>query len=97
LRIAKECQAVREDAPESESGPSRIRTCNQGIMSLRDDSASPDYITACDGGNSTPISRADSKNELNAEQQRVLDAWHSLPTALRAGILAMIDAARKDG
>jgi hypothetical protein len=27
--------------------------------------------------------------------QRVLDAWPTLPEALRAGILAMIDAARK--
>jgi hypothetical protein len=29
--------------------------------------------------------------------QRIIDAWPNLPSALRAGILAMIDAARKDG
>jgi len=28
---------------------------------------------------------------------RLIDAWPTLPAALRAGILAMIDAARKDG
>jgi len=27
----------------------------------------------------------------------ILDAWPTLPEALRAGILAMVDAARKDG
>ena len=29
--------------------------------------------------------------------QRFLDAWPTLPIALRAGILAMIAAARKEG
>ena len=35
--------------------------------------------------------------EIDTNLQRVLDAWPALPEALRAGILAMIDAARKDG
>jgi len=32
---------------------------------------------------------------FDAELQHVRDAWPKLPAALRAGILAMIDAARK--
>jgi hypothetical protein len=34
---------------------------------------------------------------LDAERQRLLEAWPMLPAVLRSGILAMIDAARKDG
>jgi hypothetical protein len=33
----------------------------------------------------------------DADRRWLLDAWPTLPEALRAGILAMIDAARKDG
>jgi hypothetical protein len=33
--------------------------------------------------------------QIDAELARVLNAWPKLPTALKAGILAMIDAARK--
>jgi len=33
LRLTEVCEPVRDDAPEVETGPSRIRTCNQGIMS----------------------------------------------------------------
>jgi integrase len=33
LRIADLCETVQEDASENQTGPSRIRTCNQGIMS----------------------------------------------------------------
>ena len=32
--------------------------------------------------------------QKDSDLQRVLDAWPSLPAALKAGILAMIDAAR---
>jgi hypothetical protein len=33
--------------------------------------------------------------KIDPDLQRVLDAWPTLPEALRAGILAMIGAARK--
>jgi hypothetical protein len=39
---------------------------------------------------STPTSRADGRNEIDADLQRILDAWPTLPEALGAGILAMI-------
>ena len=32
---------------------------------------------------------------IDADLQRLIDAWPTLPVALRAGILAMIDAAKK--
>jgi hypothetical protein len=34
---------------------------------------------------------------IDPDLQRVLEAWPMLPAALRSGILAMIDAACKDG
>jgi hypothetical protein len=37
------------------------------------------------------------RRAIDVDLQRVLNAWPTLPPALRAGILAMIDAARKDG
>jgi hypothetical protein len=33
--------------------------------------------------------------KIDPNMQRILDAWPTLPEAIRAGILAMIDAARK--
>jgi hypothetical protein len=45
----------------------------------------------------TPAVQTAVETKLDAERQRVLDAWPTLPEALRAGILAMIDAASKDG
>jgi hypothetical protein len=33
--------------------------------------------------------------QFDADLQRLIDAWPTLPEALRAGILAMIDAVRK--
>ena len=53
------------------------------------------------GNDAIPFDAGLRENEnpppLDADLQRVLDAWATLPAALRAGILAMIDAARKDG
>jgi hypothetical protein len=36
-----------------------------------------------------------NSDQIDADLQRVLDAWPTLPEALRAGILAMIAAAAK--
>jgi hypothetical protein len=43
-----------------------------------------------------PAVRTAVETKLDAERQRILDAWPALPAALRAGILAMIAVARKD-
>jgi hypothetical protein len=36
-------------------------------------------------------------SQIDPDLARLIHAWPTLPEALRAGILAMIDAARKDG
>jgi hypothetical protein len=38
--------------------------------------------------------RESVNKHLNPQLRRLLDAWPTLPEALRVGILAMIDAAR---
>jgi hypothetical protein len=35
------------------------------------------------------------ETKIDADLQRIFDAWPTLPQPLRAGILAMIDAARR--
>jgi hypothetical protein len=37
------------------------------------------------------------ETQIDLDLVRLIDAWPTLPEALRAGILAMIDAARKEG
>jgi hypothetical protein len=59
-------------------------------------------VNSCEEGDTSVISlfaprlRETPKNApLDDAGQRVLDAWPTLPAALPAGILAMIEAARK--
>jgi hypothetical protein len=66
-------------------------------MSPPSDSASIDPVEISANPPYHPTSRADSKAENCPELQRIIDAWRDLPAALRAGILAMIDAARNNG
>jgi hypothetical protein len=37
------------------------------------------------------------ETQIDPDLARLIDAWPTLPDALRSGILAMIDAARKNG
>ena len=67
------------------------------IMSPQGDSASTDSISSSADDPASARSRISSKTEIDPELQRVLDAWPNLPAAIRCGILAMIDAARKEG
>ena len=63
-------------------------------------SVSPNSIAAQEVTTSQPDPLAHSlarEIEKHPDLHRVLDAWPTLPEALRAGILAMIDAAGKTG
>ncbi len=49
----------------------------------------------CDDGAATTSSSHSSSDEnqpLDADLRRLIDAWPKLPDAIRAGILAMVDA-----
>ena len=76
--------------------PGRIRTCDRRIRNPLDDSANDDSVVSCGDTVADDSSRDSSSNEIDPNLQRVLDAWPTLPEALKTGILAMIDAARKD-
>jgi hypothetical protein len=95
LQIEDLCEPMQVDTMENEIGPSRIRTCNQGIMSPPPNSLTTEEIVCCDDASFHPTSRADSQNEVEPELARLIDAWPTLPEPLRAGILAMVDAAAK--
>ena len=59
------------------------------VFTLRkDEDDRPNLRTADENGptHSRPTSRADNENEIDPDLRRVLDAWPTLPEALRAGI-----------
>jgi hypothetical protein len=93
---ATEC----EQTPKKPNSRGRIRTgtgvTSQGILSPRSDSASFDSAKPSDDAFSDLTSRADNRNELDADMQQVVDAWPTLPEVLRAGILAMISSAKME-
>jgi hypothetical protein len=88
-------QKSEDDPVKNGNTPGRIRTCDRRIRNPLDDSTNHDTTESCDDASFVPTSRADSKDEIDLDLQRVLDAWPVLPAALKTGILAMIDAARK--
>ena len=65
-------------------------------MSTLLDAASSDSMTACGDTLSAPTSRADSMADIDANLLRVIDSWPNLPAALKAPVLAMIDATKRD-
>ena len=65
-------------------------------MSPLGDSTSADAFISSDDTLADDSTWDSTGNEIDADLQRVLDAWPTLPETLRTGILAMIDAAGKD-
>ena len=54
----------------------------------------------CEGASATPSSRPSSRDAnqpADAELQRLIDAWPTLPHAVRAGIMAMVKATETQG
>jgi hypothetical protein len=81
-----------------ERGPSRIRT-GDGGFAIRCHVSPCDEIPSTSTGDMVlfaPGLRENQKPKTNSpDVQRILDAWPTLPEALRASILAMIEAAAK--
>jgi hypothetical protein len=73
------------------------RVTPQGILSPLPDSASANPVRSCDATLSNYSTGRSTGNELDADLERVLDAWPTLPDALKAGILATIVAAARKG
>ena len=76
------------------SASCRARTYDPLIKSLRGYFVTGDSVISCDDFLSNNSSRRSSKIE-DADLERILDAWPTLPASLRAGILAMIDVERE--
>lgn len=62
-------------------------------MSPSGNSTTTDSVTPCDTDPASARSRISSQSD--PELQRVIDAWPTLPSALRAGVLAMVEAASR--
>ena len=60
------------------------------------DAASSDSVSTCGDALSAPTSTADSMADIDANLLRVIDSWPNLPAALKAAVLAMIDATKRD-
>jgi hypothetical protein len=41
------------------------------------------------------LTTSEQPSAIEPQLQRIIDAWQSLPPAIKAGILAMIEASRK--
>ena len=77
------------------NAPGKTRTCD--LRSRRPLAAAETSTTkgTCDDGaaaTSSSHSSSDENQPLDADLRRLIDAWPKLPDAIRAGILAMVDA-----
>jgi len=93
IRVADLDDGLRQDATEDESGAARTRTWNQRIMSPH---APPLNLEENDdfgegAAHSTALETA--KGTLDPELAQVIEAWPTLPPAIREAILAMLRAA----
>lgn len=74
-----------DPAPLQTSGPDRSRTTGDGVGGKGD---CADLVV-------TPVVTLPQAVAMDPELARVVDAWASLPPAIRAGILAMVKASEK--
>ena len=65
-------------------------------MSSLLDAASSDSVSACGDAICAPTSRAASMADIDANLLRVIDSWPNRPAALKAAVLAIIDATKRD-
>jgi hypothetical protein len=74
----------------------RIRTCDLRIRSPLHDSTSNETADTCNSPPATPNSTP-NKTADDPDLRRVIDAWPTLPAAIRDGMAAMVEAARGKG
>ena len=70
------------------------------ILSPQGDPVSVGDAATCDGGSPTPSSSPSSSTPNLADDRHLaglIAAWPTLPAALKAGIAAMVSAAREGG
>ncbi len=72
------------------NAPGRTRTCDFRIRNPIDDSVNADTATTYDAPPQNPRNTP-GNSELDSELVRLLDAWPSLPAAVRSGIMAIVE------
>ena len=97
MAIADLGDSRRDEATEDESTPDRIRTCDLLIRSQQTDSANPegndDFQESAAPGAAASAENAPIDPDLSA----LIEAWPGLANDVKAGILAMVTAARRGG
>ena len=96
LPVAELCGSVRSDARKQSNTPGRIRTCDLRIRSPRVDSVNNSGDVTYKPGTADPATYHDSSSKIDPDLGRVVDAWPALPDALKAAILALIEASSAD-
>ena len=76
----------------------RTRTGDLSFTKAQAASAKPITKVVCGSAAATPSSSPGSRDEnrpLDDDLRRLIDAWPTLPDPVRAGIAAMVEAARR--
>ena len=76
--------------------PGRIRTCDPRFRKPEAGDVSAGSGGGCEGDATAPSRSPSSELFEDAELREVVAYWTTLPRTVRAGIVAMIDAAKED-
>ena len=74
--------------------PGRVRTCNLLIQSQADESVNGVNDPGYDSHGANTSSSPSSSTRIDPDLQTVITEWNSLPLPVRAGIAAMVEAAK---
>ena len=89
---------ARADASQEDGAPARTRTWDRRIRNPRAGSTSDGGPVTCEGASASPSSFPSTRpQESDPDLLTLAKAWPHLPEPLRAGIVAMVRAARGEG
>ena len=101
LSITAVCDDVRDNAKGSANAPRRTRTFNTRIKSPLQHFTTDDKTNTSKPCNahtsSSPSSCAQERSKTDPDLAKLIDAWPTLPEPVKAGIRAMVEAARSSG
>ena len=94
------CDSVRGDAAVDENPTDTTNKCDLRFTRPLPDSVSASKQEGCEGSKSSARYNTSTRNEQSPSDDsldQVIGAWPSLPTAIRAGIMAMIQSMEEEG
>ena len=94
--FAESNDSMRENAKQNENTPGETRTPDPRIRNPMPESITDQSTTTYNDGSATPASNPDTldgNSPGDPDLAAVVEAWPDLPDAIRAGIVAMVEAA----